>query len=81
MRTVCLLKGREYHPAKVLHNDNIPVNVLDPVCIQTGSAEKHGPEAGRMVLARWPASGPDQIHLAQTWPNQPELDQIRAGFV
>ena len=36
-----------------------PVNMPDPIRIRPGSAGKHWPEAGRMTLAHWLASGPD----------------------
>ena len=31
----------------------------DPIRIRAGSAGKHWPEAGRVILAHWLASGPD----------------------
>ena len=31
----------------------------DPIRIRVGSARKHWPQAGRMFLAHWLASGPD----------------------
>ena len=31
----------------------------DPIRIRSGSAGKHWPEAGRMILVHWFASGPD----------------------
>ena len=31
----------------------------DPIRIRSGSAGKHWPEAGRMILAHWLVSGPD----------------------
>ena len=37
----------------------IPVNMPDPIRIRSGSAGKNWPEAGRMILAHWLASGPD----------------------
>ena len=36
-----------------------PVNMLDPIHIRSGSAGKHWPEAGQMILAHWFASAPD----------------------
>ena len=36
-----------------------PVNMPDPICIRPGSAGKHWPEAGRMIIAHQLASGPD----------------------
>ena len=36
-----------------------PVNIMDPICIRSGLAGKHWPEAGRMILAHRLASGPD----------------------
>ena len=38
---------------------NTPVNMTDPIRIRSGSAGKHWPEAGRMILAHRLASGPD----------------------
>ena len=35
------------------------LNMPDPIRIRYGSAQKHWPEAGRMILAHWLASGPD----------------------
>ena len=45
-----------------------PVNMTDPIRIRSGSAGKHGPEAGRVVLAHRLASGPDPFgqNLAQS---------------
>ena len=40
-----------------------PVNMPDPICIRAGSAGKRWPEAGRMILAHWLASGPDPFGL------------------
>ena len=37
----------------------IPVSMPDPIRIRAGSAGKHWPEAGRMILVHWLASGPD----------------------
>ena len=50
----------------------------DPICIWSGSALKHWPEAGQMILANQLAS--DQICLAKTWYSQSEPNQIQAGF-
>ena len=36
-----------------------PVNMPDPIRIRSRSAGKHCPEAGRMIVAHWLASGPD----------------------
>ena len=47
----------------------------DPIRIRSGSAWKHWPEAGRMILAHRLA-----IRLAKTWHKEPELNRIRAGF-
>ena len=38
---------------------NIPVNMPDPIHTRSGSAGKHWPEAGRMIVAHWLTSGPD----------------------
>ena len=46
-----------------------PVNMRDPILrIRAGSAENHWPEAGRMILANWLASGLDPFgqNLAQS---------------
>ena len=51
----------------------------DPIRIRAGSAGKHWPEAGRMILAHRLASG--GIRLATTWHNQPELSRVQADFV
>ena len=56
----------------------VPVNMLDLICIWSGSAGKHWPEAGRMILAQCLLQ--NQIRLAKTWHNQPKLNQIQAGF-
>ena len=37
----------------------ILVNKPDPIRLPFGSDRKRRPEAGRMILAHWPASGPD----------------------
>ena len=37
----------------------LKVNMPDPIRIRSGSAGKHWPEAGRMILAHRLASGPD----------------------
>ena len=36
-----------------------PVNMPDLIRIRSGSAGKHWPEAGRMIVAHWLTSGPD----------------------
>ena len=38
---------------------SVPVNMPDPIRIRSGLGGKHWPEAGRMILAHWLASGPD----------------------
>ena len=38
---------------------SFPVNMPDPIRIRSGSAWQHWPEAGRMIVAHWLASGPD----------------------
>ena len=47
---------------------NFPVNMPDPIRIRAGSAGNHWPEAGRMILVHWLASGPDPFgqNLAQS---------------
>ena len=47
---------------------DFPVNMPDPIRIRAGSAGKHWPEAGRMILAQWLSSGPDPFgqNLAQS---------------
>ena len=44
----------------------------DPIRIRSGSAGKHWPEAGRMILAHWLASGPDPFgqNLTQSARNK-----------
>ena len=46
---------------QVLHREtnSHPVNMPDPICSRSGSAGKYWPEAGRMILAHWLASGPE----------------------
>ena len=51
-----------------------PANMLHPISIQAGSAGKHWPEAGRMILARWPASGWDPFGQNLTQPAKTKLD-------
>ena len=55
----------------------LPVNMLDPIRIRPGSAGKHWPEAGQMILAHWLASRLDPFGQNLT---QSELNQIQAGF-
>ena len=38
-----------------------PVNMPDPICIQSGLAGKHSPETGRMSPVHWLASRPDPL--------------------
>ena len=52
--------------------------MLDLICIWSGSAGKHWPETGWMILAQCLLQ--DQIRSAETWHNQPELNRIQAGF-
>ena len=54
--------GSHSHPIRIplaVNDYTSPVNVLDPIRIRSVSAGKHWPEAGRMILAHWLASGPD----------------------
>ena len=48
----------------------IPVNMPDLIRIRAGSAGKHWPAAGRMILAHWLASGPDPV-----WPKPGTISQ------
>ena len=52
-----------------------PVNMLEPICMWVGSAGKHWPEAGRMILAHWLSSGPDPFgqNLAQSARTKSDL--------
>ena len=51
----------------------------DPIRIRVGSARKHWPQAGRMFLAHWLASGPDPFgqNLTQSVRTK---NRIPAGF-
>ena len=50
------------------------VNMPDPIRIRSGSAGMHWPEAGRMVLAQWLASGPDPFGQNLTQPARTKPD-------
>ena len=52
--------------------------MLDPIRIRSGSAGQHWPEADRMILSHWLASGPDPF--GQILTQSAELNRIRAGF-
>ena len=51
-----------------MNEGKYPVNMPDPIRNRSGLAGKHWPEAGRMILAHRPASGPDPFgqNLAQS---------------
>ena len=51
-----------------------PVNMPDPTRIRSGSAGKHWPEAGRMILAHWLASGPDPFGQNLTQSDRTKSD-------
>ena len=50
----------------------------DPIRIRSGSAGKHWPEVGRVILAHWLASGPDPFGLL---PDRIRLACFRTGSV
>ena len=53
------LTGRPSVVCCVLSAEPSPVNMLDLIGIRSGSAGKHWPEMGRMIVAHRLASGPD----------------------
>ena len=53
-----------------------PVNMLDPICIWSGLAQKRWPKAVLTILAHWLASRLDPF--AKTWHSQPVPNQIWA---
>ena len=53
---------------------NTPVNMPDPIRTLSGSAGKHWPEVGWMILAHWLASGPDPFGQNLTQSARPKLD-------
>ena len=53
-----------------------PADMLDPICIQSGLAQKHWPEAGLMILAHRLASRPSLFSQ-----NLTQSARIRSGFV
>ena len=50
------------------------LNMPDPIRNRYGSAQKHWPEAGRMILAHWLASGPDPFGPNLTQPDRTKSD-------
>ena len=48
--------------------------MLDPIRVQSRSAGQHWPEAGRMILAHWLASGPDPF--GQNLTQSPKPDTV-----
>jgi len=53
----------------------------DPICIQSGSAGKHWPEEGRMILAHWLASGLDPFDQNLTQSDRTKSDPSRFSTV
>ena len=55
----------------------LPVNMPDPIHIWSGSAWKHGPEPGLMILAHRLASGPDLFGQNLTQSTRTKLDPAK----
>ena len=55
---------------------SVPVNMPDTIRIRSGLAGKHWPEADRMILAHWSASGPDPFGQNLTRSARPKSDPV-----
>ena len=71
MTLVTICSHKPLH--KFCHNH--PVNMPDPICIRWGSAGKHWPEAGQMILTQQLASRPDQFGQNLTQSARTKSDQ------
>ena len=56
-----------------------PINMPDPIHVQSRSAQKHWLEAGSVILAHWLASGPDlfDLNLSMSLSARTKLDPGR----